>query len=112
MIPGSLALMLGNADLMLEHDVTPLPRRLQHRQTDFERRQRPAAIVQRRPAVNDRGVEFIDDVGARDLRFRQWLQARFAIAVNHHPRRQGAQVRPVAGYDDDAEVLVPGSVVG
>ena len=68
MIPGSRELMLGTANLMLEDDIPPFPRRPQHRQTDLQCCHCPTPVVQRRPAVDDRRIQFIDDLGARDLR--------------------------------------------
>ena len=57
--------------------------------------------------MHDRVVELVDDFGARNCRPRQWLQARLAVAVDHHAGRQWAQIRPVTGNEHDAEMLVP-----
>src|SRR5207253_6827447 len=94
-------------DLMSQRDLAPIARRFENRQADLERRHRPFAVVQRRLAMHDRVVEFVDDFGAWNCRPGQRLQARLAVAVDHHAGRQWAQVRPVAGNEHDAEMLVP-----
>ena len=80
------------ADLMIEHDIALLARRLQHRQTHFQRGHRPPAVVQRRPPGNDGGVELVDHFGARHPRLA-------AAAPGASRRRRRSSRRPASDAD-------------
>jgi hypothetical protein len=52
--------------LMSQRDLAPIACRFEGSPADLERRHRPPAVVERRPAMHDRVVELVDDFGARN----------------------------------------------
>jgi hypothetical protein len=68
-------------------DVAMLVRRAQHRERDLERGHRPRSAVQRRRAVDDRGIELVDHLGARHRGRRQRIEPDAAVLVDQHAVR-------------------------
>ena len=67
--------------------------------------------MQRRPAVHDGIIKFIDDFAARHSGRRQRIEALLSIAVDGNAARGRPQVSALARHDDRAELLVQPAAV-
>src|SRR4051794_23777372 len=98
--------LLRHADLMLQDDLAPRARRVEHGQAHLERRRRPGSVMERRAIVHHRVIKLIDHFYARDRWWRQRFELRRAVLMNHDPVRQRPQIGAVATHDEGSKMLM------
>src|SRR5580765_7601835 len=92
---------------MRKKHLLPFFRRLEHCQTDFQRRRTPAAVVKDRPAVHHGVIEFFDLCLTSSPARRQSGLSFFAFSVNEQPVGSLAYIASFAAYQGEAKERLP-----